>query len=603
MSLPRRAAFALVVASALLLAFATGAAAATSSPPKHRSPKVIHPPARVKVGRVEAVRTASGKPAILVAVRYPIQAAGRKLRLGARIQLKPGTVPLAATGAARVSAGPLSRPERRRTFTFVHEIDLQPRLARLLSHAWAEGRSPLATVEAQGGIDIDGDGKYDFGRKGIPRRVVHLAAPGRRGPRAARAAKSAPALCADFAVREVKPGATVKVPLPTCDRAVGWKVRKHSAGVRARVRRGSLVVKASTDQGTESVALSHGTAVLKVTRPWSGGPLGADQAAAAGPVVRAMGDSVTAGYGYYSDGSQMSIFELPECKPFGQVLDDACSSNSTATKSGLHEVPYAPDYGLSNDVSWAAQWANEYGVTNYKNFAISGSEPTNWAPGGDDYATTKQIESEDPDYILMTIGANPILAETLFGLEPMACAIEADILGDYRLCVEEAFEAVHLSAELKRLYTDLVENSSATIYLMQYHLAVPSSAIAYTSTQIAEMAKLMNQTIADVAGEVNAATGTRRLQVVTPPHFDVGVNLEPVYPATYSCSSFGFTVDGPSVQSTPTQDELEALHYASFCRGPASGGPPWIISGDTGIHPTATGYAQMASQVPPPAAP
>jgi hypothetical protein len=144
-----------------------------------------------------------------------------------------------------------------------------------------------------------------------------------------------------------------------------------------------------------------------------------------------------------------------------------------------------------------------------------------------------------------------------------------------------------------------VEKTHATIYLMQYHLAVPSSAIAYTSTQIAEMAKLMNETIAEVAGEVSPT----RLQVVTPPHFNVGVNIEPVFSSTYSCSYFGFTVDGPSVQSNPTQDELAALHIASFCKGPAAGGPPWIISGDTGIHPSATGYAQMASQVPPPAPP
>ena len=137
---------------------------------------------------------------------------------------------------------------------------------------------------------------------------------------------------------------------------------------------------------------------------------------------------------------------LPECKPVGHALDDACSSNSTATMRRPQRIPYAPDYGLANDVSWAAQWANTYGVTNYKNFAISGSEPTNWAPGGDHYALTKAVEAEDPDYILMTIGANPILADTLFGLEPMACAIEADIIGEYRECVEEAFEEVHLRA-------------------------------------------------------------------------------------------------------------------------------------------------------------
>ena len=129
---------------------------------------------------------------------------------------------------------------------------------------------------------------------------------------------------------------------------------------------------------------------------------------------------------------------------------------------------------------------------------------------------------------------------------------------------------------------------------------MPSSAIAYTSLQIAEMAELMNRAIAEVAGEVDAEKNTQRLHVVTPPHFNVGINLEPVYPANYSCSFFGFKVDGPSVQSTPTQDELEALHLASFCSGPTSG-PPWVISGDTGIHPSAAGYAQMAGAVPAPA--
>jgi hypothetical protein len=106
----------------------------------------------------------------------------------------------------------------------------------------------------------------------------------------------------------------------------------------------------------------------------------------------------------------------------------------------------------------------------------------------------------------------------------------------------------------------------------------------------------MNETIAKVAAEVSPT----RLQVVAPPHFNVGVSLEPVYPASYSCSSFGYTVDGPSVQSTPTQDELEIDHPLSFCEGPEGGGEPWVISADTGIHPSPAGYHQMASQVPPP---
>jgi hypothetical protein len=131
---------------------------------------------------------------------------------------------------------------------------------------------------------------------------------------------------------------------------------------------------------------------------------------------------------------------------------------------------------------------------------------------------------------------------------------------------------------------------------MQYHLAIPSTALAYTSFQIAEMGKLLNQEIASVARAVSPG----RLEVVTPPHFNVGIDISPVYPSKYSCSALGYKVDGPSVQIAATQDELRYAHYLSFCEGPAEGGEPWVISGDTGIHPSITGYSQMAGRVPPP---
>jgi lysophospholipase L1-like esterase len=316
---------------------------------------------------------------------------------------------------------------------------------------------------------------------------------------------------------------------------------------------------------------------------------------AQGAVVRAMGDSVTAGFGYYDDGSLMGLLNLPECKPGSVTLVDACSSNSQTTSNDAEGVEYAPDYGLANDVSWAAQWANEHGVVNYENLAISGSEPINWAPEGSLYETTEQIESEDPDYILMTVGANPLLANMLFGVDNMGCAIYADLFGRYDECIEGAFAEVKLQKYLRSLYRDLVAKTGATIYLMQYHLAIPSTALAYTSFQIAEMGRLLNREIASVAAEVNP----KRLQVVAPPHFNVGIDISPVYPSGYSCSRLGYKVDGPSVQIKATQVELLAAHPLSFCKGPPSG-PPWVISGDTGIHPSATGYTQMASQVPAP---
>jgi lysophospholipase L1-like esterase len=604
-SLPRRIAATVLLGALALLVLAAGSAGAGAAPPTHKPVKILHPPARVKVGRVELTRTPAGAPALLVAVRYPIQAAGRALRLGVHIQTKPGTVPLAQVVAHRLGAGAPRSPERRRSFTFVHEIDLKPPIAAALAKAWAEGSTPIATVEAQSGIDIDGDGKSDIGQKGVPRRTVPLPDPLGPGARssspATRASSGTQPFCASFPIVRVHPGHRTMIALPTCDKSVRWSVTAGAGDGTVHLGAGELTYTAPEAPGTQTIGLSHGTLVLKVMQPWPRIASAGSSSGAPGPVVRAMGDSVTAGFGYYSDGSLMPILSLYECKPVGEVLDDACSSNSTATKNGLTEVPYAPDYGLADNVSWAAQWANEYGVTNYKNFAVSGSEPVAWAPGGNLYPTTQKIEAEDPDYILMTIGANPILANTLFGLGSMRCALESDIFGGYQKCVEGSFEEVHLKAELKRLYTNLVEKTQATIYLMQYHLAIPSSALLYGVTQIAEMGKLMNETIATVAGEVNAATKETRLQVAAPPHFNVGVSLEPVYPSSSTCSYFEYGVDGPSVQSTPTQDELEISHPLSFCEGPKGGGPPWVISGDTGIHPSAAGYAQMASQVPPPA--
>ncbi|HYJ21051.1 MAG TPA: hypothetical protein VEW07_03385, partial [Solirubrobacterales bacterium] len=174
---------------------------------------------------------------------------------------------------------------------------------------------------------------------------------------------------------------------------------------------------------------------------------------------------------------------------------------------------------------------------------------------------------------------------------------EADILGGFSECIEEAFTGVGLRAHLKSLYTELVTKTSATIYLMGYPDTIPSSALTYSAAQLAMTGELLNREIASVAGEVS----TTRLRPLLPPHFNVGIDISPVYPSRYSCSRFGFRVDGPSVQSEPTQDELEVDHPLSFCSGPPIG-PPWVISGDTGIHPSAAGYAQMAAQVPPPEA-
>lgn len=522
-------------------------------------------PAEVSVRDAALVETRDGQPFLLVAVRYPIEYTGRivETRIGVegsnRRKLRSWAL------HERLSSGRARRPDRRRHFTFVHRVGLQEKQARQVR------QHRLVRVFAGGLLDFDEDGRADM--RGSDRTLLTPTLGVRKE-----------ALCGSIPHLRVKRGARVSLPLPVCDREIDWRAVDKSSRGSVRVRGDRLIYRAPKRfRGSDQVQL-----VAKGLRSYTRVTVGAP----GGLVVRTLGDSVTAGFGYFSSGKQMAFEDLLDCRPAAKEFNDACSSNSLNEESAEGPVRYAPDYGLANKVSWAAQWASEYGVTNYKNFAISGSEPANWAPGGGFYATTKQIESEDPDYVLLTLGANPLLSNVLFGLHNMECAVESE-LPEFEACVRAEFAKVELRKELRSVYADLLANTQATIFLMQYHLSVPWSALAYSSTEIALMGKLLNLEIASVAAEL----GSSRLRVVAPPHFNVGIDISPVYPSRYTCRLY--PVDGPSVQSNGTQDELEG-HVLSFCSGPAGGGEPWVINGDTGIHPSAAGYAQMASQVPAP---
>jgi lysophospholipase L1-like esterase len=537
-------------------------------------------PLEVEVGKVRLARPARGRAALLVPVRYPIQLLGQRVELRVTLRGTRGGTLHTWTVRGRASGGAMRVPERRAGFSFVHGV----RLSRDLTEMVRARRGFRVEVDASEALDIDWDG------------VAELSSSDERLQRLPRGRTAR--LCADVPQLRAKPGRPVTAKLPVCGSTVKWRISGRPRHGKARIRGGRLVYRSQQQfRGTESIELrGRGSGARGSVR---GGALEAAVQIKVGSgeevAVRAIGDSVTAGFGYYDDGSEMPFTSLFSCEPGERIYNDACSSNSIGRSNEGTEVEYAPDYGLSNNVSWVAQWANEHGVTNYENLAVSGSEPSDWTAGGQLYSTTKRVEAEDPDYILMTAGANPLLSEMLFGVDRMGCAIWSDVFGRYRECIEEAFAAVDLRGDLKDLYAELIDNTSATIYLMQYHLSVPASALAYNATQIAMMGQLLNDAIASVAAEVS----TTRLQAIAPPHFNVGVDISPVYPSTYSCSHLGYQVDGRSVQSGPSQNELFIDHPLSFCPGPAEG-PPWVIEGDTGIHPSAAGYAQMASQVPAP---
>jgi hypothetical protein len=253
--------------------------------------------ARVTVGKVAITAPVDGRSTLLIPVGYPIAFAGRPLELTVWIVPPAGGPPIRRILHTRASAGPLRAPERRRRFTFVHGLLLGHALSRDLENG---GR---VTVRADGTLDVNRDGEAELSLGDSSAQPLSLLA----GPAQRR-------ICASIPQRRVLSGGRVLIKLPSCTSPTSWKIKRAPNHGRARIVRGDLVyTPASRFSGTDSVGLSGGSsAEVKV---------GGAQSA----VVRAMGDSVTAGFGYYDNGSPMGLLSLPECKPGSVTLVDACS--------------------------------------------------------------------------------------------------------------------------------------------------------------------------------------------------------------------------------------------------------------------------------------
>jgi lysophospholipase L1-like esterase len=367
----------------------------------------------------------------------------------------------------------------------------------------------------------------------------------------------------------------------------------------------------------------------------------------------AFGDSVTAGFGYYGDGDEMSSFKLASCKPPAYV-NGRCSSNSRLRGGDDDRAPaYTADFGLTNNVSWAAQFANGLqgggklkSPGQYANYAVTGSSPGDWmalpsdANGPKAYPdgsgaltpTLNKLLAENPDLVAFTIGANPILSNMMPSL--LGSAIW-NLCKDFYSwdgvvsCLEPRFaggdsSSVQLRAHLVALYRHLLTRTTTTRFVvMPYHLPIPTGTSAGWDWWMLEGAiDLLNHTIDDAVDDVRREMpkqADRLLHVkaqfdpnATDPtklaRFNFGgssFHLDPAacVPASRGCAKGGaddygwdnrydchwWTHDADGPSHQATLTQ-NASFYTSTCSG-----TPWILSSDSGIHPNRLGYTQFAS--------
>lgn len=289
-------------------------------------------------------------------------------------------------------------------------------------------------------------------------------------------------------------------------------------------------------------------------------------------VLRAIGDSVTAGFGYcgFVDphcpdgrGQPYALSEQTVCR--GGDYDDRCSSNKgddTAHLPGTDGVPA---------ISWVAQFAVREDIPNFINYAVTGSRPDQWddntPPGFYNFHTLMQdVLNARPDLTLMTLGANPVLHEFYSSPRAIACVAFFSI-EQVKKCAARELEKVGSKMHLEHIYERLLSVPTNHVIVLGYHTphpAVHQSVLgkliefylpryAHVQAIIAEINATVHQAVAAVASK-----GDNHLRI----HF---VSMEPWPPEEHQC--------------------LDTTHA------------PWVISWDFCIHPTDSGYRQFVDRL------
>jgi lysophospholipase L1-like esterase len=324
-----------------------------------------------------------------------------------------------------------------------------------------------------------------------------------------------------------------------------------------------------------------------------GGAARASDAADVLPIVvqgfklRALGDSVSAGFGYVGSANEMGPDQLVKCEPPDQKNDRCSANSSNGVDSPVTNLNFLPDYGLSNGVTWSAQFANSANLTKqgpYENRAVSGATPADWDTGGSLNSQLQAIVAAKPDLTVMTLGANPLLDIFLEG-DGKKCGSQKDDKS-FRACVQGFVDQVKLTPHLQSVLAQLLASPGNMVVISQYHVATPGLALfLYIPHQLELLTDVINDNITNVV-QGSAGYG-KRLLLMAPPRFNVGLG-----PGTVKCPGKDFTVDGPSRQSQSAQQILPYTGGAGpFCPSDEH----WTINSDSGIHPSIDGYAQYAS--------
>lgn len=344
--------------------------------------------------------------------------------------------------------------------------------------------------------------------------------------------------------------------------------------------------------------------------------------------VTFIGDSVTAGFGYcgiaenaphvkcrpnvkMANSWHFGNNSLDDCKPPRRPAppNDACSNDNDnghpwdappwAQGPGAPRVAYPYQIAASQSATGPARVAD---------WAVSGSTPANWDPAGGLYA--RQLGELNDQYVVMTLGANPILSYFTNVKFPLT---KYDITGQcvYSTgyeehshwysgpfsnvvdCLDRYWDRNHQTQHLEDIYRQLLRQHDRVVVLLYYEgcswsfgnwqpfanvFAGPSSGNSCVSQHRRESpGSRVRVTQWEQAEVVAAAVNDRILDAIG----NVQTWAEHEWPAR-----------GREDLAIAMPDQIAWADHQ-----PVASTDPWVILNDTWIHPNKAGAAQLARTV------
>lgn len=345
------------------------------------------------------------------------------------------------------------------------------------------------------------------------------------------------------------------------------------------------------------------------------------------PSVVFIGDSVTAGFGYFGQkenaknisGTVNNPFpsswyfgdnSLSDCSPAGTGTPiDQCSNNNfngAPWSAGAWQAgPKAPNVAYSYQIAGSQDPVNAAPV---ENWAVTGSTPAQWDTGGPFNYQLKNIKNT---HVVMTLGANPILSSFLqikLSLVPVtngACADSTQWLGwtgwwAYPTskvvgCADQQWAQNQQTAHLESVYKTLLQNQNKVL-VMQYYRTCPWSFGNWQPEGNVDKGPASGNSCPSQKQKVSECSNCPVKGTTT--QWDQAVAAQNAMNAKIAAAVGEvqqWAKNQPGIKASDLQ--LAVPNQGAWEQHQAWHSDSWVFKNDTWIHPSKAGHAQLAKTV------